>query len=170
MRTLHALPVGTTLSRAHPDLPRAQLHSGVTLPAHESAGKVDAAFFDIAYWVIGAPPDSAATYFDLIVRFWNRSGWPIRTDRDSGPRAAYTRTPDHVGLSVRGSIDGHVSLSGSTPPFAVDSSVGPPLPASIEHPLTAPDRFNPTPGRRTGDAVRRTLGADTAADQTKPDS
>ncbi|MEV0363893.1 hypothetical protein [Nocardia fusca] len=138
LRTLRALPAGSVLALSHPELPQARLHSGVALPVDDSAAEVDAEFFDIAYWLVAAPPRTESDYFDLIVRSWQRFGWPTRTDRDSRPRAAYTRTPDHVGLSVRESVDGFVSLSGSTVPFAVGSPAGPPLPELIEQPLTAP--------------------------------
>lgn len=138
LRTLHSLPAGAVLSASHPELPEARLHPGVILPVDDSATEVDAEFFDIAFWVVAPPPGTESEYFDLIVQAWDRFGWPTRTDRDSRPRAAYTRTPDHVGLSVRESVDGFVSLSGSTVPFAVGSPAGPPLPELIEHPLTAP--------------------------------
>jgi hypothetical protein len=134
--TLRTLPVGSVLALAHPELPHAQLHSGVTLPVNDFAAEVDAEFFDIAYWVIEAPSEVRSDYFELIVQSWNRFGWPTRTERDTRPRAAYTRTPDRTGLSVRESVDGFVSLSGSTPPFAGGSPVGRPLPEAIEHPLT----------------------------------
>lgn len=140
VRTLHTLPVGSVLSLSHPELPHAHLHSGVTLPVDDPAAEADAELFDIAYWIISPPLEAESNYFDLIVQSWNRFGWPTRTDRDRRPRAAYTRTPDRVGLSVRESVDGFVSLAGSTAPFAVGSPVGRPLPELIEHPLTSPDR------------------------------
>jgi hypothetical protein len=154
VRTLRSLPAGAALSLAHPDLRQAHLHSGVSLPVDDSADEVDSEFFDIAYWVIGATPCVASEYFDLIVRSWIQSGWPTRTDRDSRPRAAYTRAPDGVGLSVRESVNGYVSLSGSTPPFAVGSPSGPPFPESIDHPLTAPDRSGSPVDARDGDEIR----------------
>lgn len=138
VRTLRSLPAGTVLSLSHPELPQARLHTGVTLPVDDFAAEVVAEFFDIGYWVVAASPGQESGYFDLVVQSWDRFGWPARTDRDSRPRAAYTRTPDHVGLSVRESVDGFVSLSGSTVPFAVGSPAGPPLPELIEHPLTVP--------------------------------
>ncbi|WP_063060514.1 hypothetical protein [Nocardia sienata] len=130
--TLRTLPVGSALALSHPELPHAHLHAGVTLPAKDFAAE----FFDMAYWVIEAPSEIRSDYFELVVQSWNRFGWPTRTDRDNPPRAAYTRTPGHAGLSVRESVGGYVSLSGSTPPFAVGSPAGMPLPEVIEHPLT----------------------------------
>lgn len=148
MRTLRSLPAGAVLALSHPELPEARLHSGVVLPVDEYAAEVAAEFFDIAYWVVAASPGPEDDYFDLVVQSWNRFGWPIRIDRDSRPRAAYTRTPDQVGLSVRESVDGFVSLAGSTVPFAVGLSAGPPFPDAIEHPLTAPQEpVTETPGR-----------------------
>ncbi|MGA6208772.1 hypothetical protein ACPESR_28855 [Nocardia testacea] len=139
LRTLRALPAGSALSLSHPALPQARLHSGVVLPVGDSAGQVDAEFFDIAYWLVTAAPGAESRYFDMTVQSWERFGWPTRIDRDSRPRAAYTRTPDHVGLSVQESVDGFVSLSGSTAPFAVDSAAGPPFPELIERPLITPE-------------------------------
>ncbi|MFI9535506.1 hypothetical protein ACIG56_19940 [Nocardia fusca] len=147
LRTLRSLPAGSALSLSHPALPHARLHSGVTLPVDYSAVRTDDEFFDIAYWVISESPEADRDYFDLIVRAWNRFGWPTRTGRDTRRRAAYTRTPDHVGLSVRESVDGFVSLSGSTVPFAVGSPAGPPLPELIEQPVAAPkEPATETPG------------------------
>ncbi|WP_030522658.1 hypothetical protein [Nocardia rhamnosiphila] len=139
LRTLRMLPAGSALSLSHPELPQARLHSGVVLPVDDSAGRVDAEFFDIAYWLVAATPGAESRYFDSIVRAWERFGWPTRADRDFRPRAAYTRTPDHVGFSVQESVDGFVSLSGSTAPFAVGSAAGPPFPELIEHPLITPE-------------------------------
>lgn len=150
IRTLRTLPVGTSLSLSHPDLPHAQLHSGVTLPIGDPATAGAAEFFDIAYWVTGPVPHAAGGFFELIVRSWNRFGWPTRTDRDNGPPAAYTRTPGRVGLAVRESVGGYVSLSGSTPPFVPGSAAGPPLPESIEHPLVAPATSHPAAGSPRG--------------------
>ncbi|MFI2232505.1 hypothetical protein [Nocardia testacea] len=141
LRTLGALPAGSALSLLHPELPQTRLHSGVVLPVGDSAGQVDAEFFDIAYWLVAATPGAESRYFDLVVRSWERFGWPTRTDRDSRPRAAYTRTPDRVGLSVQESVDGFVSLSGSTAPFAVGSAAGPPFPELIERPRIAPEEL-----------------------------
>ncbi|MFQ6228769.1 hypothetical protein [Nocardia sp. NPDC002869] len=134
--TLRTLPVGSALALSHPELPHAHLHAGVTLPAKDFAAEVGAELFDMAYWVIEAPSGVRSDYFELIVQSWNRFGWSTRTDRDTPPRAAYTRTPGHAGLSVRESVGGYLSLSGSTPPFAVGSPAGMPLPEVIEHPLT----------------------------------
>ncbi|MGW5385181.1 hypothetical protein [Nocardia sp. NPDC003963] len=139
VRTLRSLPAGSALSLSHPDLPEAQMHAGVILPVGDYTAEADTEFFDIAYWVVAASPETEHDYFDLIVQSWNRFGWPIRIERASRPRAAYTRTPDRSGLSVRESVDGFVSLSGSTAPFAVGSPAGRPLPESIRHPLTAAD-------------------------------
>ncbi|MCX0269573.1 hypothetical protein NLM24_02360 [Nocardia zapadnayensis] len=138
LRTLRSLPAGSALSLSHPDLPHARLHPGVTLPVDYSAARSDDEFFDIAYWVISGPPEADENYFDLIVGTWDRFGWPTRTGRDTRPRAAYTRAPDRIGLSVRESVDGFVSLSGSTAPFAVGSAVGRSFPELIEQPLSMP--------------------------------
>ncbi|WP_416564718.1 hypothetical protein [Nocardia testacea] len=157
LRTLRALPEGAVLSLVHPELPNAYLHSGVTLPVDDSAAE----FFDIAYWVVAAGTEKESDYFDLIVRAWGRFGWPARIDRDSRPRAAYARTPDRGGLSVRESVDGFVSLSGSTTPFAVGSPVGPAFPESIEHPIVTSDapRATTGPSETTGASDRADNGS-----------
>lgn len=150
VRTLRALPAELALSLFHPEIPQAQLHNGVALPCEDTDQEFDSEFFDIAYWVTGTTPDTVDEYFDLIVRSWNEFGWPTRTDRSSRPRAAYTRTSDRFGLSVRQSVDGSLSISGSTPPFAADSAVGKPLPQFIEHPLGTPAEAGPaTPSTET---------------------
>ncbi len=133
-QTLRALPAELALSLAHPEIARARFHGGVVLPCDETGQDVDREFFDIAYWVTGTTPATADETFDLVVRVWRESAWPVRTDRGSRPRAAYTSTADGFGLSVRQSVDGSVSLAGSTPPFAARSPEGSPLPERIEHP------------------------------------
>lgn len=137
LHTLRLLPAGSALSLVHPDIPQARLHGGVVLPGTGTDGPVEV--FDISYWVTGIEPEAAGGCFDLVMSSWTRAGWPTRTDRDSAPRAGYTQTPDGVGLSVRENADGDVSLSGTTPPFAVGSPAGPPLPELIEHPPLAPE-------------------------------
>ncbi|WP_067902233.1 hypothetical protein [Nocardia vaccinii] len=137
VQTLRALPAELALSLVHPKLPKARFHNGVVLPFDENDPDVDLEFFDIAYWVIGTTSDSADESFDLVVRVWQEFGRPIRTDRSSRPRAAYTYTADGYGLSVRQSVDGSVSLAGSTPPFPAHPREGRPLPESIEHPGAA---------------------------------
>lgn len=138
VRTLRALPVESALSLLHPDLPRARLHNGVTLPWDVTDPNIDSVFFDIAYWITGTAPDDTDRYFELIVRSWNAFGWPTRIEGDTPPRAAYTRTSDHFGMSVRQTVDGYLSLAGSTPPFAPDTAEGTPLPQIIPHPLGTP--------------------------------
>lgn len=140
---LRVLPVESALSLVHPELPQAGLHRGVTLPYEETATEVVTEFFDISYWITGIAPDVADEYFDLIVRSWSRDGWPTRTDRTVRPRAAYTRTPDRYGLSVRESVNGYLSLSGSTPPFAPGTPEGPPPPQRIERTETRSSRTGP---------------------------
>ncbi|WP_416564716.1 hypothetical protein [Nocardia testacea] len=137
--TLRLLPAGSALSLVHPDIPRARLHGGVTLPDIGTGTDAPTEVFDISYWVTGIEPEAGGHSFDFVVDSWRRAGWPTRTDRDSAPRAGYTKTPDGFGLSVRESVDGDVSLSGTTPPFLAGSQAGPAFPESIEHPLSAPE-------------------------------
>ncbi len=142
-RTLRLLPVGAALSLVHPDIPQARLHGGVVLPRTDTETDAPAEAFDISYWVTGIGPEAAGDCFDLVVASWTRAGWPTRTDRDSAPRAGYTRTPDRFGLSIRENADGDMSLSGTTPPFAAGSPAGPPLPESIGHPLDTQEEADP---------------------------
>jgi hypothetical protein len=143
LRTLRMLPAESALSLVHPELPQARLHRGVILPCEDADPEVDAEFFDIAYWLTGVASEGAGECFDLIVRAWIGFGWPTRADRESPPRAAYTRTPDQFGLSVRESVDGYVSLSGATPPFARDTPAGDPFPQTIEYQLSSPEGAGP---------------------------
>ncbi|MFC5747945.1 hypothetical protein [Actinomadura rugatobispora] len=133
VRTLRALPAGSALARRHPDLPKAGLHGGIT-SAVDADDPDHLAFFDIAYWVIGATPQNSDRYFELVLDAWREKGWPTRTDRDTSPRAGYTRTTDGFGISVRQSVDGYLSVSGTTPLFGADSDKGRPLPPRIDHP------------------------------------
>lgn len=133
-RTLGAFPAGSTLSLVHPEIPHARLHGGVVLPYRGTGPDIDTEFFDIGYWVTGIAPDVLGRCFDHLVRCWIEADWPTRVDRDCAPRAAYTSTPDRFGLSVRESVEGYVSVSGTTPPFARGGPVGEPFPESIDHP------------------------------------
>ncbi|WP_280433857.1 hypothetical protein [Nocardia carnea] len=137
LRTLQILPAESALSLVHPAIPQARLHRGVTLPAGDNEPQVVAEFFDIAYWIIGITVDAGGGCFDRIVRCWSDAGWPTGSDRDIPPRSAYTRTPDGFGLSVRQSVDGFVSLSGSTPPFPLGGTGTTPFPEFIRHPTPA---------------------------------
>jgi hypothetical protein len=134
IQTLHALPAKLSLSLQHPDLPRALLHRGVTMPFADDGRDVVSEYFTIGYWMVGITPDAVGAFFDLVVRSWNDFGWPTRVDRsDSGTRAADTHTPDDYQLHIQRSVNGYLSLSGSTPPFPVGSVAGDPLPQVIEH-------------------------------------
>lgn len=138
-RALGHLPVTATLSLVHPELPQARLHRGVTLTSGDIDAVLDGEFFDIAYWVTGIAADAVGDCFDLIVRAWIEAGQRTLTVRDSRPRAVYTRTADGFGLSIRESVDGYMSLSGSTPPFAPGGPTGEPFPEFIDHP-SSPSR------------------------------
>ncbi|WP_147471730.1 hypothetical protein [Nocardia stercoris] len=135
--TLRALPANLTLALVHPEIPQARFHNGVTLPCDDSDEDVRAEFFDIAYWIIGTTPDNVDGIFESVIRFWIELGWPIQTDHGPRPRAAYARTSDNFSLSLQQSIDGYVSLAGSTPPFSPGPAEESPLPERIEHPLAA---------------------------------
>jgi hypothetical protein len=144
--TLRILPTESALALRHPDLPKAVLHRGVTLPFNEydlDDVKSDPddilGFFDIAYWVIGATSATSDRYFDLVMRAWCDHGWTTRTDRNSRPLAGYARISDGYGLAIRQSVNGFLSMSGSTPPFASDSVEGSPLPPRIDHPSKSPN-------------------------------
>ncbi|MFB7651253.1 MULTISPECIES: hypothetical protein [unclassified Streptomyces] len=131
--TLGALPPELALALRHPDLPKAAFHDGVTLPSNDDPDHpLD--FFDIRYWILGTTPDTSDRYYDLTLRVWKGQGWTIETDRDSRPRGCGTRTPDGYGFALTQSVNGYLSLSGMTPPFAADSATGSPFPTRIDHP------------------------------------
>ncbi|MEU7629909.1 hypothetical protein AB0C34_07975 [Nocardia sp. NPDC049220] len=132
IETLRRLPRELSLSRSNPAVPRAEFTTGITLPCDD--GDAGPKYFDIRYWLIGVTPATSDTHFDLVVTAWASMRWPTGTDRAARPRAAFCRTPDHYGLTIQQSVDGHLSLSGSTPPFLTDATGGEPLPASIAHP------------------------------------
>ncbi|MFI1915038.1 hypothetical protein [Nocardia sp. NPDC020380] len=129
--TLQALPAGTALVLRHPDLPRAALHNGITLPWNASDPDDALEFFDIRYWMLGATPDSSDAYFDLVLRGWDEKGWATRTDREARPRTGYAETPDGYGLTLTQSVNGYLSMAGTTPPFPADSEAGSALPARV---------------------------------------
>ncbi|WP_040720378.1 hypothetical protein [Nocardia veterana] len=131
-RTLIALPIDVRLALSHPRIPGARFHGGVLLPCVD--GRADTVFFDIAYWIIGVPADRLDWTFDLIVRGWSEAGWPVDVGRLSRPRAAFARTSDGFGLAVRQSVDGDLSLAGSTPPFFPGTGVEFAFPETIVHP------------------------------------
>lgn len=137
--TLRILPIEFALALRHPDLPKAWLHHGVTLPYQYNDLDVVSEFFDITYWVIGTTPDTADRYFDLVMRAWGDQGWETRIDRNSRPRVGHVRTSDGYGLAIRQTVNGYLSMSGSTPPFASGSVEGNPLPSRIDRPAEPPD-------------------------------
>lgn len=132
--TLRILPTESALALQHPDLPAAGLHRGVTLPFDDNDPDDILEFFDISYWVIGTTPDTSDRYFDLVIHAWCDHGWATRTDRNTRPRTGYARTSDGYGLTITQSVNGYLSMSGSTPPFASDSVEGNPLPSRIDRP------------------------------------
>ncbi|WP_067695708.1 hypothetical protein [Nocardia jejuensis] len=133
-QTLRALPAEFALTLHHPDLPAANLHRGVNLPWEQNNPDNLLEFFDIRYWVVGTTPDTSDEYFDLVTKAWTEQSWPTRTDRPARPRTTYTRTPDGYGLTLTQSINGYLSLAGSTPAFAPDSPEGEPVPTRIDRP------------------------------------
>ncbi|MEU7633773.1 hypothetical protein AB0C34_27980 [Nocardia sp. NPDC049220] len=137
--TLRILPAESALALRHPDLPVAGFHHGVTLPFDEDDPDSVLEFFDISYWVIGATPTNSDQYFDLMIRAWRDHGWTTRTDRNTRPRTGYARTFAGYGLTVTQSVNGYLSMSGSTPPFASDSVEGSPLPPQIDRPSEPPN-------------------------------
>ncbi|WHM40795.1 hypothetical protein [Streptomyces sp. BPTC-684] len=130
--TLRALPAELALALRHPDLPTATFHRGVNLPWDPNDPDSLLECFDIRYWVLGTTPDTSDRYFDLVMRAWTDQGWVTRSDRNSRPRSGYTQTPEGYGLSLTQSVNGYLSMSGATPPFAPDSAAGDPLPVRID--------------------------------------
>lgn len=141
--TLAVLPTELSLALRHPDLPKAVFHRGVTLPWNANDPDDILEFFDISYWVLGTTPDNSDRYFDLVLRAWGGQGWVTRTDGDERPRTGDTRTSDGYGLTVSQSVNGYLSMSGSTPPFAFDSDEGDPLPTRIDHPAESAADIEP---------------------------
>ncbi|MFE7802176.1 hypothetical protein [Nocardia sp. NPDC057440] len=137
IETLHMLPPNFTLSLHNPAAPLARFHTGITLPCDDNDDDgIGPKYFDISYWILGSTPETSDLHFDLLVRGWRQRGWTTKPDRDARPRAAYTRTPDSYGLTIQQSINGYLSLSGSTPPFPSDTAGANPLPATIENSLS----------------------------------
>lgn len=145
--TLRSLPAELSLALWHPDLPKARLHDGVTLfgspfdDDDDEAGSADgqgwdigrSAVFDIRYWMVGTTPDTSGTYLDLVMRAWGDRGWTTQASRDSMPLAGYAQSPDDYGFSVLQSINGYLSVSGTTPTFVFDANPGDPFPDRIGH-------------------------------------
>ncbi|WP_158684490.1 hypothetical protein [Amycolatopsis orientalis] len=133
--TLRALPSGSALVLRHPDLPNAVFHSGLTL-ADDYGRDETRRFFDIAYWVLGATAETSGQYLDLTMRSWRARGWATEF-RANPPSAGYARTSDGYGFAIRCSINGYVSMAGTTPVFAADSPEGDPFPCRIDRPVVA---------------------------------
>ncbi|MFF0628743.1 hypothetical protein [Streptomyces sp. NPDC004296] len=145
---LRALPAELSLALWHPDLPKARMHDGVTLAGSrfdDAESDVDAdgdeggdvgrsAVFDIGYWVVGTTPDTSGRHLDMVLRVWNERGWTTRTFRDSPPLHGFARSPDGYGFGVRQSINGYLSMSGTTPAFMVAPNPEAPFPERIDHP------------------------------------
>ncbi|MET8422589.1 hypothetical protein [Nocardia sp. NPDC004860] len=132
--TLRALPAELSLTVRHPDLPKAVFHRGVTLPWDDGDPDSPLRFLDIRYWVLGTTPETSERYFESVLRAWTEQGWATSSDPNQLPRAAYARTPDGFGFALTQSVNGYLSLAGSTPPFEPESEAAEPLPTTIEHP------------------------------------
>ncbi|MEU6580747.1 hypothetical protein [Nocardia sp. NPDC046763] len=135
--TLRSLPAGVGLTLRHPDLPNAVFHNGVTLSWDGSDPDNTLVFLDIRYWVLGTTPETCDAVFDLVLRAWSEQGWATSTE-DAFPRAGYARTPDGYGFALNQSLNGYLSLAGTTPPFDPESEAGEPLPTHIDHPSARP--------------------------------
>jgi hypothetical protein len=70
----------------------------------------------------------------MVMRVWNDRGWTTRTSTDSPPLDGFAHSPDGYGFSVWQSINGYLSMSGTTPTFMVDPNPGDPFPDRIDHP------------------------------------
>lgn len=131
--TLRALPSGSALVLLHPDLPKARFHRGVTLS--DDYGRDETRrFFDIAYWVLGATAETSDQYLDLTMRSWRERGWATEFFAEPPPSAGYASTSDGYGFAIRRSLEGYLSIAGTTPVFAADSPEGDPLPDRIDRP------------------------------------
>ncbi|MER5302527.1 hypothetical protein ABT039_24100 [Streptomyces lasiicapitis] len=134
--TLAALPAELALVRSHPDLPKAVFH-GYTAPHdYDPIHDYDWLWekFSIGYWLLGTTPESCERYFDLVLGVWSDRGWLTGTTGTSRPRSGGAKIPGGYGLGVTQSMNGYLSIVGSTPPFPVDSAAGDPLPDRIDHP------------------------------------
>ncbi|MFD0360060.1 hypothetical protein ACFQZZ_01175 [Nocardia sp. GCM10030253] len=136
IETLRTLPPKLSLALYNPAIPTARLGTGITMPCNDDddSDGIGPKYFDISYWLVGTTPDASDAHFDLVTKAWNSMGWGVQTERNSRPRAAFTRTPDGYGLSIQQSVNGYLSLSGSTPPFPPGTAGGNPLPTTIGHP------------------------------------
>ncbi|MFC5887437.1 hypothetical protein RMN57_22905 [Kitasatospora sp. CM 4170] len=136
--TLRNLPAGSALVRLHPDLPKAAFNAGATVRFEHDLADVDEtivpARFNIAYWVSGLSPADSDRNFDLLLEAWRDSGWRTNATRDAGPRAGYADTIDGFHLALQQSVQGYLSLHGSTPRFWPGPDEGSPLPDRIDHP------------------------------------
>ncbi|GAB0107153.1 hypothetical protein JMUB6875_61450 [Nocardia sp. JMUB6875] len=130
---LRVLPAEVSLALRHPDLPKAVMHGGVTMSWDDSDLDDPLKFLDIRYWVLGSTPETSDRYFDLVIGAWQQLGWETSTE-DGLPRAGYARTPDGFDFALMLSLDGYLSLAGSTPPFDQDGDTDDRMPARIEHP------------------------------------
>lgn len=127
---LRCLPPGTALVLRHPELPGAVFHHGVTLSCDYGLDE-SRRFLDIRYWLLGAGPENCARYFGLVTGYWEARGWTRTSSPDS---AGYADAPDGYGFSITQSVNGYLSVSGSTTPFPAGSAEGDPMPDRIDRP------------------------------------
>nr|WP_148085566.1 hypothetical protein [Streptomyces sp. CEV 2-1] len=120
-----------SLALRHPDLPHAGLHRGVVLSEDLNHPDDGWATFDVRYWVWGTAPDTRDRYFDLVTEVWREWGWATRDGGAARTRTGWADTPDGYGLALTRSVNGYLSMAGSTPLFLRDSVVGEPMPTRI---------------------------------------
>ncbi|MVU78977.1 hypothetical protein GPX89_17200 [Nocardia sp. ET3-3] len=136
--TLRVLPVELALTLRHPDLPTAPFHSGVDMSWDDSDPDNPLKFLNIRYWMLGTTPETSDRSFDLVLRAWSEQGWSIDYNPEAFPRGGYAHTPDGYDFALTQSVNGYLSLAGSTPPFEPDSETDDPMPARIENPSVPP--------------------------------
>ncbi|NKY86841.1 hypothetical protein [Nocardia veterana] len=129
---LRSLPTHLSLSLFNPNHPNARFDTGLTMPFNDTDPEgMELYYFDISYWLVGCRPERSETCFRVVVEAWKRLEWHPESSRNRRPLAAVARTPDGYGFALQQSVDGHLSLSASTPPFPPGGTGCGPFPESI---------------------------------------
>ncbi|MGW0172596.1 hypothetical protein ACWDUM_02000 [Rhodococcus sp. NPDC003322] len=116
--TLAALPPGTSLTRAHPELSTGTFGPAHTIPCDDSNTVRDGPLFLTAtYWVSGVPRGEANSYHDILVRLWTDRGWPMTDRSRTDTRGVNGESPDGFRLTADVNSRGDLAVAVVSPCF-----------------------------------------------------
>ncbi|MFI6062810.1 hypothetical protein [Streptomyces sp. NPDC051286] len=81
--------------------------------------------------MLGTTPDTSDRFFDLVTGVWCEWNWATREEGHAPTRTSRADAPDGYTLVLTRSVNGYLSMAGSTPLFLRDSVAGDPMPTRM---------------------------------------